>query len=300
MMPVPAHCISVDVEDYRQILSSRYRGEPGPLSPAFERDMERVLEVLSRSGVTATFFVTGTVAEARPDLLRRWAALGHEIGCHGHAHAPVWTMSPAELRAELSRTKRTVENAAGVPAAGYRAPVFSIRWDTLWALDVVAECGFEYDSSIVPARTSRYGIVGFAPEPRSYKLASGGSLVELPLSVARAWGRLVPVAGGGYFRLFSLGRIRRAVAECERHKQPFVLYCHPYEFSPEPVDWTDLAEGRVGRLLARLECFKTNLGRTKVPRFVTRLAAEFRFGPLGPVARQVRNHGTESLLGTPR
>jgi polysaccharide deacetylase family protein (PEP-CTERM system associated) len=299
-MPVAAHCLSVDVEDYRQILSSRYRGDPGPLSPALERDMERVLEVLGAAKVAATFFVTGTVAEARPDLLRRWAALGHEIGCHGHAHAPVWTMSPAELRAELSRTKRAVENASGTSAAGYRAPVFSIRRDTLWALDVVAECGFEYDSSIVPARTRRYGIGGFDPAPRRYQLPSGQSIVEMPLTVARAWGRLVPVAGGGYFRLFSFGRIRRAVADCQRREIPFVLYCHPYEFSPEPVDWIDLAEGWRQRLVARLEGFKTNLGRAKVPRFVTRLASEFRFGTLGAFARQVRNNGTESLLGTPR
>jgi len=298
--PAPAHCLSVDVEDYRQILSLRHRRDPGPLSPALERDMERVLEVLCLADVKATFFVTGTVAEARPDLLRRWAALGHEIGCHGHDHTPVWAMAPEALRAELSRTRRAVENASGQPAAGYRAPVFSIRWDTLWALDVVAECGFEYDSSVMPVRNRRYGVDGFDPAPRRYRLPSGLSLVEMPLTVARAWGRLVPVAGGGYFRLFSYGRIRRAAAECGRLGRPFVLYCHPYEFSPDPVDWTDLAGGRLGRLRARLECFKTNLGRTKVPGIVAGLAREFRFGPLGPVARQVRDHGTESILGTPR
>ncbi len=298
--PAPAHCLSVDVEDYRQILSSRYRGEPGALSAGFERDMERVLEVLALAGTKATFFVTGTVAGARPDLLRRWAALGHEIACHGHDHAPVWSMTAAEFRGELSRTRRAVEEAAGRPALGYRAPVFSIRWDTLWALDVVAECGFAYDSSIVPVRTRRYGVAGFPPEPALYGLPSGLEIVEVPLTAARFWGLGVPVAGGGYFRLFSERRILRAAADCERRGRPFVLYCHPYEFGPEPVDWTDLAGAGRERLMARLACALTNLGRTKVPRTVARLAREFRFGPLGELARKVRDHGTKRLLAQAR
>jgi hypothetical protein len=209
-------------------------------------------------------------------------------------------MTPEAFREELKRAKRCLEDAAGRSVAGYRAPVFSIRWDTLWALEAVAECGFAYDSSVVPVRTRRYGVTGFEPAPRLYRLGSGRELVEFPLTTARVWGLRVPVAGGGYFRLFSLGRIRRSVADCARRSVPFVLYCHPYEFGPEPVDWSDLPRGRLGKMLARLAGAKANLGRAKVPRTVAALAAEFRFGPLGALVDQVRSHGAEGLLGAAR
>jgi polysaccharide deacetylase family protein (PEP-CTERM system associated) len=286
--PTPiVHALSVDVEDYRQILSSRFRGEPGPVTAEFERNMEAVLALLGGAGATATFFVTGTVAERRPDLVRRWAALGHEIASHGWDHTPIWAMAPARLKEELACAKRVLEDAIGRTVAGYRAPIFSVRWDTLWALDVIRDAGFAYDSSIVPVRTKRYGIDGFDETPRLYALASGREIVEIPLSTARVAGRCIPMAGGGYFRLFSYRRIRRAVAAAERGSAAFVVYCHPDEFGPARFRAVDLATGWQDRLTALIISARSNWGRQRVPETVRQLLAEFRFAPLAPLAERV-------------
>ncbi|MDK1031100.1 MAG: polysaccharide deacetylase family protein [Planctomycetia bacterium] len=122
------------------------------MSKTFERDMGEVITILDNTETKATFFVTGTVAKERPELLRRWAALGHEMASHGYSHTPIWAMTAKELKDELEYCKRTIEDAIGQPITGYRAPIFSVRWDTLWALDVIRQCGFTYDSSMVPVR----------------------------------------------------------------------------------------------------------------------------------------------------
>ena len=290
------HALSVDVEDYRQILSSRFRGAPGPVTAEFERNMEAVLELLGGAGAKATFFVAGTVAEGRPDLVKRWAALGHEIASHGHDHTPIWAMTPARLKEELAGARRALEDAVGRPVAGYRAPIFSVRWDTLWALDVIREAGFTYDSSIVPVRMKRYGIDGFDKSPCVYILPSGGKIVEIPLTTSRVWGRRMPVAGGGYFRLLSYRRIREAVADAERRGEAFVLYCHPDEMGGRRFRAVDLASGWRDRLSALIISARSNVGRRRVPGTVRRLLAEFRFAPLGRLAERTRAGGVRSVL----
>ena len=294
------HGLSFDVEDYRQILSARFRGEPGPVAEGFERNMEAVLGLLAETGTKATFFVTGTVAGGRPDLVRRWADAGHEIASHGQAHVPLWLMTPQTLKAELVRVKAALEDASGRAVGGFRAPIFSIRWDTMWALDVLREAGFTYDSSIVPVRMRRYGVAGFAPAPALYLLPSGGELVEIPLSIARAFGRQVPMAGGGYFRLFSRRRIERAVAESQAAGVPFVVYAHPDEFGKERFRAADLATGWRDRLAALAIAVKSNIGRRKVPATVRSLLGRFRFTTLERLANRVRERGTKSVLGTIR
>ena len=295
--PTPVlHALSVDVEDYRQILSSRFRGEPGPVTAEFERNMEAVVELLGAAGVTATFFVIGTVAEERPDLVKRWADLGHEIASHGHDHTPIWATTPARLKEELVRARRVLEDATGRPVVGYRAPIFSVRWDTLWALDVIAEAGFAYDSSIVAVRTKRYGIDGFDETPRLYALASGREIVEVPLSTGRVAGRRVPMAGGGYFRLFSYRRVREAVARAEHRGAAFVVYCHPDEFGQGRFRVVDLATGWRDRLRALIISARSNLGRRRVPETVRRLLVEFRFAPLGRLADRARAAGAKVRL----
>lgn len=298
--PAVEHGLSFDVEDYRQILAARFRGDPGPVTAEFERNMEAVLALLDHAGARATFFVTGTVAAGRPDLVRRWAEAGHEIASHGHAHTPIWRMTPEAFRAELDRVKKTLEDAIGRRVGGFRAPVFSIRWDTLWALDVVQQAGFAYDSSVVPVRMQRYGVEGFARAPALYVLPSGGELVEVPLSVARVAGRIVPMAGGGYFRLFSRGQIERAVAAAQDAGVPFIVYAHPDEFGQGRFRACDLAVGWRDRLAAGLLSVKSNIGRRKVPGTVRSLLSQFRFTVLERLAQRVRERGAKSVLGTTR
>jgi len=278
------HGFSIDVEDYRQILSARFRGDPGPVTPQLERGMESVLGLLADAHASATLFVTGTVVERRPDLVRRWSALGHEVASHGYDHTPIWAMTREAFRENITRAKKALEDAIGAPVTGYRAPVFSIRQDTLWALETIAEAGFAYDSSVVPVRTRRYGIAGFDRRPAVYALPSGRQVVEVPMSTARVAGREVPMAGGGYFRLFSCRRICEAVREAQRLGLPFIAYVHPDEFSGEAFRAVDLACGWRQKMVAAAIALKSNLGRRRVPETSRCLLSEFRFTTLGRLA----------------
>ena len=298
------HGLSIDVEDYRQILLTRFRGQPGPVNESFDRDMEAVLALLEATGTCATFFVTGTVAAGRAAALRGWEALGHEVACHGWDHRPVWSMSAPEFAEDLRRSKAAIEDALGHATAGYRAPIFSIRWDNLHALETVSQLGFAYDSSIMPVRTRRYGVDGFAPEPARYQLPSGRRIVEVPLSVGRVLGRTAPISGGGHFRLFSYARIRAAVAASAQAGRPFIAYLHPDELGGRPFRVQGIAAGLADRLRCDIIAWKSNIGRAKMPALARRLLGEFRFGPLGELARQARaadeDHGTTRVLGTAR
>jgi len=282
------HGYSIDVEDYRQILSARYRGEAGPVTATFERNMETVTEMLAAAGTKATFFVSGMVAAARPDLVRRWADLGHEIASHGLTHEPIWTMTPERLREELARAKQTLEDAVGRAVAGYRAPVFSVRWDTLWALEAIREAGFAYDSSIVPVRMRWYGVAGFSDRPQVWTLRSGDRIVEVPLTTVRAMGMRVPL-GGGYLRLVSRRRIERLVGEAEAAGHAAIVYAHPDEFGAEPFQAVDLARGWRDKAAAAAVALKSNLGRRRIPATVRWMLGAFRFSTLGRIAEGALN-----------
>ncbi|MBN2582448.1 MAG: polysaccharide deacetylase family protein [Planctomycetes bacterium] len=294
------HGASFDVEDYRQILRRRWQGEAGPVNADFDRDVDALCALLDETQTKATFFVTGTVAADRPDLVRHWQGLGHEIACHGWDHTQVWQMNRDQFRADLTRTRKALEDACGQTVRGYRAAVFSIGPDTLWALDVLAECGFDYDSSIVPVRCPRYGIDGFDRRPALYRLPDGGRIVELPLPVSRVMGRTRPVGGGGNFRVLSLQAILQAVDEHTRGGLPFVMYCHPDELGGRKFRATDLARGLVGKGRAWMLEFRSNIGRSGVPRIVRGVLAKFDFTTLCRLADKVRDDGAERVLGTIR
>ena len=290
------HGLSVDVEDYRQILSLRFRGQSGAVSDTFQRDMDATCELLARSNTAATFFVTGTIVQQRKDLVRGWADLGHEIASHGFAHKPIWLMSSRELAEELKGCKAAIEDAIGRPICGFRAPIFSVRWDSLWALEVISQAGFTYDSSIVPVLTRRYGVSGFPPSPARYELSGGRAIVEIPLTAGKVLGRDMPVAGGGYFRLLPFSLIRKAVARCQQDNRTFVMYCHPDELGGRRFRCADLAAGTPDKLAAGLISLKSNIGRKRMPGIVRRLLSEFRFGTLGQIARRVAVDGPTRLL----
>lgn len=188
-----------------------------------------LLDVCDVFGVKATFFVVGKVAEAHSDLVREISARGHEVASHGWSHTPVHRLTPREFREEVQRTQDLLQALTGQRVYGFRAPVFSITRTTLWALDVLMECGVRYDSSIFPIRGRRYGISDFPRGPVRY-MHNGGTLIEVPLSTVRVCGVNLPVSGGGYFRLLPGVVIRHVVRVINREGLPFVSYCHPYEF----------------------------------------------------------------------
>lgn len=296
----PLHGVSLDVEDYRQILRRRWRGEAGPVTEGFLHDMNAACALLDETGTKATFFVTGTVAASRPELLRQWRDMGHEIACHGWDHTPIWQMDRAAFGADLERAAKSVEDACGSPVRGYRAAVFSIRSDTLWALDALAERGFAYDSSIVPVRTRRYGIDGFDRQPAVYRLPGGGRIAELPLPVSHVLGRTMPVGGGGHFRLLSLESILGAIRQHDGDDTAFVMYVHPDELGGRRFRATDLVDGLPGKLRAKWLEIRSNRGRAGVPGIVREVLRRFRFTTLGHLADKTISDGTEKVLGKAR
>ena len=237
---------------------------------------EAILERLARHGVRATFFVVGDVVRSHPGLVRRIAAAGHEIACHGMTHRPLWALDPEGFRAELRAFRSAVRAALGHdPVAGFRAPTFSLDRSTAWALDVLRAEGFAYDSSVFPARMRLYGGAG-APRgiwrPARGDLAAHdphGNLVEFPVAVAEWAGFRLPVAGGFYLRALPGPLFRRALDGILRQR-PGALYLHPWECVP------DVPRVRLGPI----DAFITYVNLGSVGRKLEALLERYRFAPM--------------------
>jgi polysaccharide deacetylase family protein (PEP-CTERM system associated) len=193
----------------------------------------RVLELLERNRCKATFFVLGWVAEREPSLIREIAQAGHELACHGYLHRPLYQLTPSEFREDLRRSRAIIEDLSGTTVVGYRAPTFSITRQSLWALDILAEEGFEYDSSIFPIRHDLYGIRDACRWIHRRPLKSGRSIWELPPSTVRVGRMNLPFGGGGYLRLLPMTFTRWAIESTHRREgQPVMVYFHPWELDP--------------------------------------------------------------------
>jgi len=228
--------MSVDVEDYFHVEAFAEHVSPADWAQfpsRVRRNTLRILELFEEYRCRATFFILGWVAEREPSLVREIAEQGHEVACHSFAHRRVFTLHPEAFREDLRRARAAIENAAGVPVLGYRAPTFSIRRDSLWALEILAEEGFLYDSSVFPIRHDLYG---FPEAPRFAHrrgLAGGRSIVEVPMSTVRLGNVNLPAAGGGYLRLLPLSYTRWAIQRLHRKEdQPAIVYFHPWEIDP--------------------------------------------------------------------
>jgi polysaccharide deacetylase family protein (PEP-CTERM system associated) len=239
--------MTVDVEDYFHVSvfdGVVPRSQWETLESRVERNTDRLLQIFADSGVKGTFFVLGWVAERHPALVRRIAGQGHEVASHGFAHRLVYDMTPSMFREDIRRSKAVLEDAAGVPVDGYRAPSYSVTPRSLWALDVLIEEGFRYDSSIFPIHHDRYGIPVSSRHP--YRLTRRqGSIVEVPGSTVRWSVFNFPVAGGGYFRILPYAWTRWGIARLNRAEQrPAIFYLHPWEIDP---DQPRLATSRLGQ-----------------------------------------------------
>jgi polysaccharide deacetylase family protein (PEP-CTERM system associated) len=222
-----------------------------------------LLEQLDRHGRKATFFLVGLLAQEQPDLVRDIHRAGHEVASHGWDHQRVHNFTPEQFRDDVTQCKDVLEQITGAPVEGYRAPTFSIVRRTAWALDVLAEVGYRYDSSIYPVRHDRYGVPD-APRGPFLACGHGHEILELPPARLDVLGLRLPTGGGGYFRLFPLFVMEQALDQIRRVQQPPVamLYFHPWEFDPEQ---DRLPLGRVSR-------FRTYVGMSRSrPRLVTLL-----------------------------
>lgn len=228
--------LSIDVEDYFQVeaFADRIsRSEWPNFDLRVRRNTQRILELLAEYRQFATFFVLGWVAEREPGLIRQIADCGHELACHSHLHRRVFTLSPPEFRSDLRRAKKAIEDAGGQPVVGFRAPTFSIGKDSLWSLEILAEEGFIYDSSIFPIRHDLYGMPEAPRFAHSHELASSKTMVEVPPSTVRILGTNLGVAGGGYLRHLPFAYTRWGMRRLQQERQPANVYFHPWEIDPE-------------------------------------------------------------------
>ncbi|HWG36451.1 MAG TPA: XrtA system polysaccharide deacetylase [Terriglobales bacterium] len=229
--------VSIDLEEYFQVeaMAAVVAREQWPRMPArVEAATERLLELLEAHAAAATFFVVGWVAERHPTLIARIAAAGHELGCHSQWHRPVFRLGPAEFREDTRRAKAAIEGACGRAARGYRAPNFSIRsWGPQamdWAMEILAELGFSYDSSLHPVRHPLYGAAGAPRRPFQH---SRSGLLEIPMASVERLGQRLPIAGGAYWRLAPLVYTRWGLSHAIGEGLRPVCYLHPWEIDPE-------------------------------------------------------------------
>ncbi|HAM33411.1 MAG TPA: polysaccharide deacetylase family protein [Deltaproteobacteria bacterium] len=196
-------------------------------------NVDRILDILEEQKVQATFFVLGWVGEKNPDVVRRIVRRGHEIACHGYRHSLVYDLEQDAFREDTRKAKRILEDLAGAPVSGYRAPSFSITKRSIWALDILVEEGFKYDSSVYPVRHDRYGVPGFSRFPVSMQTEKG-NILEVPPPSLRLLGMIVPFGGGGYFRHFPLWFTDWGIRRVNRReREGVVVYLHPWELDPD-------------------------------------------------------------------
>lgn len=261
------NAMSVDVEEHFQVgaFENTIRREDWPRwDSRVVRNTECALQLFADKGVSATFFTLGWVAEREPALIRRIVENGHEIANHGYAHDRVHTFTPESFRADIRKARALIEDAAGAEVKGYRAPSFSIGSGNRWALEVLAEEGYAYSSSVAPIRHDHYG---WPEAPRfPHRPVAGSDMIEVPVTTVEYAGRRMACGGGGFFRLLPYGLSEWAIDRVNRIEgEATVFYFHPWEIDPEqPVvpgaplksrirHYTnlDVMEAKLARLLDR-------------------------------------------------
>ena len=266
------HHFTVDVEEYFQVSAlepyiprASWEETPSRLAPG----TRAILELLAERNARGTFFTLGWVAKHHSSIVSEIAASGHEIASHGWGHERITTLSPKQFRTSVRDSKAALEDIAGTAVIGYRAPSFSIVRGREWALDILAEEGYRYDSSLYPVRRPGYGFAGGDRFPYRLQTASG-SLEEFPPATVRSGLAVLPAGGGAYLRLFPYMLVHGGFKAAERAGVPATFYIHPWELDPEQPR-VDVPIGTRIRHYGGL--------RRTVPR-LRRLLAEFQFQPI--------------------
>ncbi len=273
------HSLSFDVEEHFQVSafeSPMRRRHWEQFESRVENNTEKLLGLLDQGGVHATFFILGWVAERYPSLVRRIASAGHEVASHGYAHELITAQTPIAFREDIRKAKGILESILQQPVLGYRAPSFSITKDTMWAIQILVEEGYVYDSSIFPVVHDRYGVP--SANPQLHQLSTpAGLLWEVPPSTVKCLGVRLPVAGGGYFRLYPYVVLRALLRKLEGEGSPLVMYMHPWEFDPDQPRME-------GSVLSRIRHY-LNLAKTEGR--MQALLQDFSFAPIRRVFPEI-------------
>jgi len=230
------NAFTIDVEDYFQVEAfskavDRSQWDNYPFRA--ERNTQLILDLLDKHHIKGTFFILGWVAKKAPYIVKEIASRGHEIACHGMSHRLIYTQDKKVFQDETRESKKLLEDICQQEVIGYRAATYSITEKSLWALDILVEEGFKYDSSIFPMRHDRYGIPDANPLPHKLATPSGATIIEFPITVLRKKHLTLPVAGGGYFRLLPYALTKWGLNQINKQDQSFVFYLHPWEVDPE-------------------------------------------------------------------
>ena len=277
----PRHMLSFDVEEHFQVAafwSVARRREWDQLSSRVECNTRKIADLLSEHSTKATFFVLGWVAERHPNLVKSLVQQGHEVASHGYGHELVHTQTPVQFREDVRRSKKILEDLIGKPVVGYRAPSFSITSQTGWAIPVLIEEGYRYDSSIYNRFRSTQGstVIGAG----TYQLQTeAGTIWEVSPSTLNACGLQLPVAGGGYFRLFPYAASKMFLKSLEKQGVQLVMYLHPWELDPDQPRMD-------GPMLSKVRHY-LNLDKTE--QRLRRLLKDFSFAPINEVICSIRD-----------
>ncbi|MFA5238683.1 MAG: DUF3473 domain-containing protein [Phycisphaerae bacterium] len=279
------NALTIDVEDYWSILGRDWLNMPDAKpSDAVLRNTKWYLQMLNDYNVKATFFILGEVAQSFPQLIKEITDEGHEIAVHGFYHRQIFKLSRNEFKKEISDAKKLLEDLSGQQVTGHRAPAFSINKDTQWALEVLAELGFVYDSSISPMAGKRYGWPGFKKEIHRMLLADGQSIIEVPMSTISFFGIRELGVGGGYMRHLPYFYTKWAIGHIQKNR-PAVIYMHPYEID------TDIIPQKLDNLTgqektAALKFHKLQIrNRQTVKGKVDKLLSDFKFSTIKDILR---------------
>ncbi|HLG94260.1 MAG TPA: polysaccharide deacetylase family protein [candidate division Zixibacteria bacterium] len=261
----PALVLSIDVESWEEAnIDCQIQS-----NPALIRQVDKVLGLLAKFDAKATFFILGKVAETFPGVLKNIVSAGHEIGCHSYFHKPIYRQTPKEFNTDLLRARQALESVSGMEILGFRAPYFSITGKSLWALPILIEAGFAYDSSLVPVSAPNYGFANGREGFYRLSFPDGSSLLEAPPATIRVFGFKVPL-GGGYFKMFSNQPFIKKLAHHHRQNQPAVFYFHPHELEELPP------RGEL-KSVPYWVYWKENMGRRKMPGKLEFLLSSFPF-----------------------
>src|ERR1700730_5119420 len=273
------HILSVDVEDYFMVeaFANSIRREDWDKWPSrVVASTHRTLELFDRHNVKATFFFVGWVAEKFPELVREVYSRGHELACHSYWHRTVYSLTPEQFRSDTRAAVRAIKDAAGVRVCGYRAPSWSITRDCIWALDILGEERFSYDSSIYPIHHDLYGVPNAQRFPHTHTCASGQTLQEFPPATLRIFGQNFPGAGGGYLRIFPLAYTHWIFRRFEgAYRERVVVYLHPWELDPDQPRVRDTLRSRL-RHYTNIRGMETRLDS---------ILSSYQFGPFEEAIR---------------
>ena len=269
------NAMTVDVEDYFQVSAfDPYINHTDwdHFPSRVQANTERILDLFAENDVHGTFFVLGWIARKHPGIVRMIVDSGHELASHGFEHIRIYQQQPKAFRDDVIRTKKLLEDLGGCEVQGYRAASFSIRRDTLWAVEILQETGHRYSSSVYPVHHDLYGMPDASRFP--FRHESGG-LLEIPITTVKALGQNLPIGGGGYFRIYPYGFFRRALRRVNIDEgQPGVFYFHPWEIDPGQPRQRNLG------FKARFRHY-VNLDKTE--RRLKNLLADFRWGRIDEV-----------------